>query len=187
MKKALAGFWYDGAVKLRCDLHLNGDSRKLLLVAAASETGEHLALKLAAYLLFWDMQAQAEISPAHPALADYDFMPDVLALDEGGSIKLWVECGKITQHKADKLLKRLPYSRLVVLAENEAAGKRIRRDLEDKFEKAARIEVLAWPGTTFKEWLGALREKTEVYGEAGGRSFNLVVNEHPLAVELTRF
>ena len=152
-----------------------------------AETGEHMALKLAAYLLFWDMEAQAEISPSHPALADYDFLPDVLALDEGGAIGLWVECGKITKHKADKLLKRLPRSRLVILAENEQTAQRIRRDLEDKFEKAARFEVLAWPGGSFREWLGALGEKTEVFGDAGGLSFNLVVNEHPLSVELRRF
>lgn len=174
-------------MKLRCDLHLNGDSRKLLLVAAPSETGEHLALKLAAYLLFWDLDAQAEISPDNPALADYDFLPDVLALDDSGAIALWGECGKITPHKADKLLKRLPRARLVVLADNEMTAKRIRRELDDRFEKAARFEVLAWPGTSFKDWVAALREKTEVYGEAGGLSFNLVVNEHPIAIELARF
>lgn len=174
-------------MKIRCDLHLNGGSRKLLIVPGASETGEHLALKLAAYLLFWELEPQVEVSAKHPALADFEFMPDVLALDEGGGVKLWVECGKVTMHKMDKLVRRLPYARLVVLKETEREARRLRSDLAEGLEKGARFEILAWPGESFREWLGALREKTEVYGEAGGNSFNLVVNEHALAVELKSY
>jgi len=174
-------------VKLRCDLNINGGSRKLLLIPGASETGEHVALRLAACLLFWDLEARAEISPDEPALADFEFLPDVLALDESGAARVWVQCGKLTPHKAEKLTRRLPYARLVVLLEDEAAAWRQRRELTAKHPKGERFEILAWPGKTFAEWTAALRERTEVYGEAGGGALNLVVNDHPLAVDFKSF
>ena len=38
-------------MKFRCDLHLNGGSRKLILMPGPNETVEHLALKLAAKVM----------------------------------------------------------------------------------------------------------------------------------------
>lgn len=174
-------------MKLRCDLHVNGGSRKLLIVPGASETGEHLALKLAGYLLFWDLEPQVELNAKHPALSDFEFMPDVLALEADGGIRLWVECGRVTMHKALKLTRRLPHARIVVLKETEAEAERLRRDLNEGLERSGRIEILAWPAGGFREWLGALGEKTEVYGEAGGLSLNVVVNNHPYHADLRKF
>ena len=174
-------------MKLRCDLHINGGSRKLVLVPEASETGEHLGLKLAAYLIFWDRSPLVEASPRHPALLGQEFVPDLLSLDEAGAVDLWVECGKVTLRKMYKLTRRFPGARLVVMKGTEAEAVRLRRDLKEGLDKEARVEILAWPGETFRGWMAALHEKTEAYGEAGGRSLNLVINEHPLAVELKVF
>ena len=174
-------------MKLRCDLHVNGGSRKLLIVQHHDETGDHLALKLAAYLLFWDLDPQVEVSAKNPALTEFEFMPDVLALADDGSVGVWVECGKTTMNKMLKLTRRLPHSRIVVLKETAAEAERLRRDLKAELERSDRIEILAFPDATFREWLAALVEKTEVYGDADNRSLNVVVNERPFHADLQRF
>jgi hypothetical protein len=49
---------------------------------------------------------------------------------------------------------------------------------------AGRIEIWTWPEGMFEAWKGAIGEKTELYGEARERSFNLVVNHLPYVVDL---
>lgn len=172
-------------MKIRCDLHVNGGSRKLLLVPGPNEPPSHLALKLAAYLLFWDQEPIVDASTKTPALAQYEFLPDVVCLDDAGDIKLWVECGTATMHKLSKLIRRLPVGRgrIVVLKETARDAQRLRREVDEQLEKAHRVEILFWPGTSFQDWLRAIGEKTEVYGEASERMINAVVNEQPVLAE----
>ncbi|MFA6029690.1 MAG: YaeQ family protein [Elusimicrobiota bacterium] len=175
-------------MKYRCDLHVNGASRKLLLVAGLTETPEHLALKLAAFLLYWEHEPIVEASTKHPSLLGQEFTPDLVAFDETGAVKLWVECGKTALHKLGKLVRRYPDARIVVLRATEGEAKRFRTDIAAEIERHARIEIRAWPAADFKTWLGALRrEKVEVYGEAGDNALNLVVNETAFAVHFGAF
>ncbi|MBI5630004.1 MAG: YaeQ family protein [Elusimicrobia bacterium] len=173
-------------MKIRCDLHVNGGSRKLLLVPGPNETGEHLALKLAAYLLFWDWEPVVEASAKHPALAAQEFIPDLMALDQGGEIRLWVECGQVSLHKLGKLLRRLPQARIVALKADERQARRLRKDLGDCLERSKRVEIWAWPEGSFKSWIACVAEKTEVYGESRGLMLNAVVNERPIVAELKK-
>ncbi len=174
-------------MKLRCDLHVNGGSRKLLLVPGPNEPDEHLALKLAAYLLFWDREPIMAATTKTPALAQYEFLPDVLGLDEAGDIRLWVECGTATMHKLGKLTRRLSRGRIVVLKTTSREAERLRRDVGDQLDKPHRVEILAWPGSSFRDWTNAVGERTEVYGEASELSINAVVNERPFAVDLQKY
>ncbi len=178
-------------MKIRCDLHVNGESRKLLLVPGPNESAEHLGLKLAAFLLFWKEDPIVDPSIKTPALASYEFLPDLIALDEGGSCKLWVECGTATMHKMMKLSRRIPQARVVVLKENARGAQRLRADLGEEFkdtpERGEKIEIWAFPGDSFKDWMRSLGEKTEVYGESGELSINAVVNDVPVAADLQTF
>lgn len=175
------------AVRLRCDLHVNGENRKLILAADREETLEHLALKLSAFLLFWDADPIVAPSVQHPALSNQEFRPDLVALDLSGAVALWVECGTVTIHKMNKLVKRYPSARLVVIKASEHDGRRLREDLSDKVDRSDRVEILAWKASDFAVWLRAMAEKTEAIGEAGGASLNLVVNETPVASDLVPF
>jgi hypothetical protein len=174
-------------MRLRCDLHVNGGSRKLVLAAGPNETGEHLALKLGAFLLFWDQEPIVDASAKHPALLGQEFIPDLMALTVEGQAGLWVECGQTSMNKLAKVVRRFPYTRLVVLKASEREAERLRRDLASQHDRPERVEVLGWPADSFKEWKGALSEKTEVYGEGGGLMLNAVVNERPIVAELRRF
>ncbi|MDE2490655.1 MAG: YaeQ family protein [Elusimicrobia bacterium] len=174
-------------MRIRGDLLVNGETRKPYLVGAPSEPDEHLAHRLAAYLLFWNEAPILDASPKTPALAGYEFLPDLLALDAAGEAKLWVECGTITLHKLTKVTRRLPRGRIVVMKETEREAARLRRDLEAQFDRPERVEILGWPDGAFRAWCAAVGEKTEIFGEADGRAINAVVNEVPLVVEFRAF
>lgn len=167
-------------------MRVNGGWRKLVLAAGENEKPQHLGLKLAAYLLYWDEELTVEASSKHPALFGQAFRPDLLGTDITGSVGLWVECGKVTRHKLGKLLRRWPEARLTVVKENRAQAERLREMLDEEIPRSERVEVLCWPGTGFNEWMGRLSEKTEIIGEAGGVSFNLVVNEQVYVADLLR-
>lgn len=172
-------------MRLRCELQINGGSRTLQLMAGPNEPEEHLALKLAACLLFWDRQPILDAGPKTPGLEHFDFSPDLIAKDAAGDVILWVECGSTTMNKLDKLPKRLPRARIVVLKETVREAERLRREL-DAAGTGRRIEILAWPDGAFREWTERVGQKAEIYGEAGELSLNLVLNEHPTCVDFRR-
>ena len=147
-----------------------------------------MALKLAAYLLFWDQDPAVDPGANHPALLGQEFVPDLLAVNDAGEASVWVECGKTTVNKISKVTRRFRRARLVVFKATEREALQMREVLQGELEdKAGLIDILAWPAGSFREWHGALADKVEVYGEAGGLSINLTVNEHPLALDFKRF
>lgn len=172
-------------MKIRADLTLNGETRKPYLVGGANELDEHVAHRLAAYLLFWSYDPVLDATAKNPALANFEFVPDLMALDAAGDLKLWVEVGTITHHKLTKITRRAPVCRIVVMKETEREAARLRQELLDQFDRPERIEILAWPGNSYKEWLAVCgaTERVEAYGEADGRTLNAVVNETPVLVE----
>lgn len=173
-------------MKIRAELHINGDERRTLLVAGPNELEARLANKLAAFILFWNDDPLLDASPKLPALASFEFLPDLLALDDAGEAKLWVECSTTTMHKLTKITRRAPHARVVVLKESERDAARLREELNAQFDRPERVEVLAWPPGRFKEWCAAVGEKTQAYGEADGRMINAVVNDVPFDVDFLR-
>jgi uncharacterized protein YaeQ len=170
-------------MKIRCDLTINGENRKPYLVSNPNEPDEHLVHKVAAFILSWSYDPILDATSKNPALSNFEFVPDLMALDDGGGLKLWVECGTVTHHKLTKITRRAPHCRIVVIKENEREAARLRKELLDQFDRPERVEVLAWPGTTYKEWVALGSDKMEAFGEASGLMINAVVNEHPVLVE----
>ena len=89
----------------RCAVQFGNDRKKLILTGQDNETLEHLALKLAGFVLFFGWDPVVEISPKHPALNGQEFRPDLAAFNSAGEIFLWIECGNVTTHKLDKIIR----------------------------------------------------------------------------------
>ena len=170
-------------MKIRCEPNINGETRKPYLVGGPNEPDDHLAHRVAAYILFWDYEPLLDATTKNPALNNFEFLPDLIALDDEGAIKLWVECGSITHHKLTKITRRAPQCRIVILKENEREAARLRKELTEQFDRPERVEILAWPGASYKEWAAALADRTEAFGESDGRMINAVVNETMFVVE----
>jgi len=169
---------------LRCELDVNGGSRRILLVAKEEETTEHVALRLAAAILFFDREPALEVGPTHPAVVDIGFYPDLLVTNDAGEVDIWIECGNVAVNKLTKVARRLRTARLVALRESPEDGRRFREVIKKEITKGEKIEVWAWPKEEFARWTAALKESTHVIGEASGKSLNLVLNEVPFDVQL---
>jgi hypothetical protein len=174
-------------MSFRCEFNLNGGRRRLVMAQGAQEPFDHVALRLAAYALFWEVEPKVEISPKHPALASVEFKPDFIALDEGGGVRLWGECGNVTLNKLDKVARRFPQARIAALRASEAEGRRLRSDLRESVDRHERVEILAFRTEDFAAWRDAVGELTEVFGESTDRSLNLVINQTPLACDLSAY
>lgn len=170
---------------LRCELNINGATRRILLVAKEEETLEHVALRLTAAVLFFDMEPALEAGPGHAAVEGTGFFPDLLVVDEAGGIKVWIECGNVANNKLAKVARRLRGGRLVVLKESPEDGRRLRAVVRKEGMKGGEnIEIWAWPAEDFRKWTAAIKESTHVYGEASDRTLNLVMNDAPFSVQL---
>ncbi len=168
-------------MQIRCNVQIDADSRKVILASQENETPEHLALKLAAFVLFFRFDPILDVSLKHPAIAGQEFRPDLLALNESGEVKLWVECGTVTSHKLDKLTRRYRDARVVALKETYREAETLRKTIEKhKVQGADRVEIWSFPDQMFREWFGAMEGTVDIVGESVERSFNLVVNAVPL-------
>ncbi|MDE2293658.1 MAG: YaeQ family protein [Elusimicrobia bacterium] len=172
--------------RIRAELQVNGGSRVKVLTCIENETPEHLVIKLAAYLAFWDQDLVLDPGPKHPALSGQEYRPDLLGVDVGGDLSVWVECGNTALNKLGKAARRWPRARIAVFKENEVKAAHLRAELEGVVPDPARVEVYCWPGRAFKEWAGLMAERVEVFGEAQATAFNLVVNERIYATDLLK-
>lgn len=174
--------------RVRAELSVNGGERKLVFACIENETPDHLALKLAAYLAFWDEDLTLDARHNHPALEGQEFYPDLLGTTPDGTVSHWVECGTTAMHKLGKVVKRWPQARISLFKETEAQGRHLRGELERNIpERHERIAIYVWPGRSFRDWAGLMTERLSVVGEAAAPSFNLVVNEHIYATDLLKF
>ena len=169
---------------LRCELNINGGSRRVIIVGSEEETHDHLALRLAAAILFFDQDVTLDISPSDPMLDDIGFFPDLLVPDGAGGIAVWIECGNVAENKMVKVARRIKEGRLVILKESPEGGRRLREVIKKEVRNGEFIEVWAWPRADFARWTAAITEAPYVYGEASGQSLNLVLGEAVFDVQL---
>lgn len=169
---------------VRCELNVNGKTKRVLIVAKEEETLDHVALRLAAAILFFDGDPALEVGPSDPLLADIGFTPDLLVADGTGGVSVWIECGNVATNKLAKVARRVKEGRVVIMKEDPDSGRRQREVAKREIPRADNIEVLAWPKGEFARWTAAIKESSYVYGEASGHSLNLVLNDTAFAVQL---
>lgn len=174
-------------MKIRAELTVNGETRRPYLVGGTNETDDHVIHKLAAYILFWKDDPTPDATAKMPGLADYEFMPDLVAFDDGGRVKLWVEVDSVTMNQLTKVTRREPTARLFVLKKNPREAQLLRRELDARFDRPERVTVLAWPEGAYKEWAALIGEKVEGFGEADERSLNLVIGETMVVVDFLSY
>ena len=174
-------------MKLRAELTFNGEERKPYLVSGPSEPDDHLQHRLAAYILFWDLNPTLDATTKTPALANFEFLPDLLAVDDAGDATLWVECGSVTMNKLTKVTRRMPRARIVVIKETERSASELRKQLDETFDRPERVEVLGWPGDSYKKWSATVGDTMEAFGESGGLTINAVVNGEMVVVDFKSY
>lgn len=174
-------------MQIRCSIHLGSSAKKLVLVSQETETLDHMALKLAAFIFFFDQNPQVEISSKHPAISDQEFRPDLIALNEAGETNLWVECGNVATHKMDKLIRRNRNARLAIFKGTLREAKNMREAFKkNDIPNSDRVDIFTFPEGQFEDWKGVLSEAVEIYGELSGTGLNLVANAVPFNFDFVK-
>jgi uncharacterized protein YaeQ len=171
-------------VKIRAALHLDGQTTNLLVYPGLNETTDHQLLKLAAAVLFHRLEPMLSPSSQHPALRDQDFLPDLMKVNDENEVTLWLECGKTTIHKIEKVSKRFRGARMVMLTTQAREARQMAEEIGD--ENWNRLELLAFPEGEFNRWRQLITENVDLIGEADERHLNLVVNEDMYVVDLEK-
>jgi uncharacterized protein YaeQ len=116
--------------KFTFNITCNGRARKIVLAQASSELTQHVAMKLLAYLLFFDREPQVEVSVGQ------HYKPDLVCVDEDGHVTLWVDCGSTALQKLDRVATKNRRAEIFIVKPTrgllepyrERASRRVRRD-----------------------------------------------------------
>jgi len=119
-----------------------------------------LALRLARQRLLWSLRSKLILTYLLIGLAPVVLFVTLTA------ISAYIAAGQFSIHLADT---------------------RLRQELTEQFDRPERVEIFGWPDGAYKQWLAAVGDKVEVFGEADGRMINAVVNETPLVVEFESY
>ena len=177
-------------MKIKAELNVNGNSRHSpLLVLKPEETPEHLALRFAALLAFFDEDPVLDVRADDPMITNVSFMPDLLVSDPVDGILIWIECGTVATNKLVKVARRTKHSRFVILKENPEEARKTREVLKKHVKDHDRIEILAFPEESFNVWLEEVQrtENAYVYGGASPEGLNIVLNQSPFDISFLKF
>jgi uncharacterized protein YaeQ len=111
---------------------------KIVLVKEDLEHRTHVALKLLAYLLYYEPGLKVEVS------AGMHYQPDLLVPGDHNVPKLWIDCGKVTLKKAESLADKLRHTRVIFVKESVRELALFRKLVEKKAETTSHIEYLAF-------------------------------------------
>jgi hypothetical protein len=172
-------------VKIRSTIHLDGKAYSLQLFPVLQETDDHLILKLASFIFFHLREPIVITSPQqHSALVGQDFAPDLMTANDTNQVTLWIQCGKTTLHKLDKVTKRFRDARIWMLMAQPNEAKQMAESLEG--EGNTRIEVWTFKYGEFTRWRSLVQEQNDIIGEATEMSMNLVINNEMFMTDLER-
>ncbi len=165
------------SLTMRFDININEGHRNLLLVGSEEEPLEHMALRLTAALIFWELQPIIPPGHDHPAIVDLGYVPDFLCVDEAGGVAVWGECGAASTNKMGKAVRKYGASRIVAFHHSLETGRRYRETLKDDLRTPSRVDILAWRQEDFRPFVAALTERNYIVGQSFGHSINLVLND----------
>jgi len=121
-------------------LRIRAGGRTLVLAKRAGESTAHVLLKAIGY---------ARYAPDYPdvrieAPIGLRYKPDLVALDDAGEPRLWIECGHVDREKVRRLVRRYPRTHLAWLRRQsqwEGAIRIVQEALVDA-RRSAPVEVI---------------------------------------------
>ena len=130
---------------------------KIVIGQIEYETLEHVVLKFLGWCVFYHERLAIEKK------IDDLFEPDLVLQGYDGTVHLWVECGKVSIHKLNKLTKRYPGSRIYVLLASERDARQMAEQIRKKVDKPAAIRLVAFTEDVVGTFLPTLMNKNEVW------------------------
>lgn len=156
------------ALQLSETYHFRIGARRLTLHKRHGESYEYVLLKALGYALFHRELPQLEIERP----AGFRYVPDLIALDERGRIRLWGECGQVSLRKIAWLAKHSGAERIVLLKMEIVARhfvEQVRGEVAARYRPTGRIVLfnfdracIAEAGQEFDEVPAAWYERHDI-------------------------
>jgi uncharacterized protein YaeQ len=129
-------------------------NEKLVMAAFNNEAGEHIALKLLAYLMFIKKRPRIDEDPG------WNVVPDLIAKNDGGDIILWVDCGSVSAKKADTIAtKARAQIEFYVFRQNEREMEQFYKLIQDKVKHLQNVKCVSFDDG-FVQGIGQALDRT---------------------------
>jgi uncharacterized protein YaeQ len=154
------------------DLTVNGEERRLILIRASGESEEHLAMKLLAYVLFFDRQPKVEFSVGQ------HFKPDLVCVEDN-DITLWIDCGDIALHKLDKISTKNHKAKIVVVKPTRNVAESYKRQADKKLRHPERVAYVCFDNDFVADFVAALSTNSTIVATTnrGQTTLGIAVNQ----------
>lgn len=165
--------------KYSLDITCNGIARKLIVGRGSGESEEHIALKLLAYLLYFERDPKIELD------VDQTYKPD-LVCQEDGTVTLWVDCGDIRPHKLDRVLTTNRQAEVVVVKPNLRTARTYKHLAEKKLRRPARTKYLSFENDFVERFVALLESRSTLAAQIANEPWRmeLVLNGSELASDV---
>lgn len=129
-------------------------TEKLILSAFSEESGGHVALKLLAYIMFIDQQPHIDED------AGWHFVPDLIARDQAGDIKLWIDCGTVSPKKVDTIATKVRDNiDFYVFRKTKSDMDKFYKSIADKVKHIENVKCISFDDG-FIDGIGAALDRT---------------------------
>lgn len=130
--------------------------RKMIIVKDETESYEHIAMKVVAFLLYYDPRLIIEKS------VDMHYKPDLVIMGDHGLPELWIDCGAIAVKKVESLAIKLKSSRFIVIKETKREMESFKKIIEKKVSSIDSVEFLSFEPGFIKGVGAAFQRRNEV-------------------------
>lgn len=162
---------------LTVDLTINHEARgvwgahtRLMLHKRRGEGGGHVLMKLVSYALFYHPDLAIELSVGQ------HYKPDLVRTDPAGEPVQWVDCGKITLTKLDKLTRRNRRTLIDVVKPDAYTARTYAESAAGRLSAPDRVRIWGFdPG--FLEALGdGLADRSALVATVSGQTEHLLLD-----------
>ena len=145
-------------------------SEKLIIGAFENESGSHVTLKLLAYLMFINQDPHIDED------AGWHFTPDLIARNDAGEIKLWVDCGRVSMKKVDTIATKVRDNiDFFVFRKTQREMDQFYLAIKDKVKHLQNVKCVSFDDD-FVEGIGACLDRTnDLEGYLGDDMVNLTI------------
>jgi len=132
----------------------NDYNEKLVIGAFSNESGDGIALKLVAFLMFIKQHPNIGEDPG------WQVVPDLLARNDSGDITLWIDCGSVSAKKADTIATKVRDSiDFYVFRKTERDMEQFYNQIKDKVKHLQNVKCVSFDDG-FIDGLGAALDRT---------------------------
>lgn len=158
--------------KYTFDLLIRKCPEKIIMTKGDCETHAHVAMKLMAYLFFYQPELKMEVD------IGLHYKPDLVVMNaEAGRPDLWIDCGYVALKKAVDLLERMKQTHLIFIKENPHELKTFRQLLSKKTDAWQRADYVTFEGGFIQEIASRLERRNEItFYPSGEDVFAVIIN-----------